>query len=151
MNSNNYNSNNQATNKIVDSIGLGEINSQNYPMAVRFLSFSYKHNLTATSTNKYNSGWYSTLYPKSKVNKLLEMIDCQSSSIDNQSTQNKLLPLMTNNTNNFLLSQQYNNNNFSNNNNNSKTSPQQLSQQQMTEKQLFMLPQSLVKFVTTSL
>lgn len=59
-------------------------------MAVRFLSFSYnKHNIIGNSlsnnnnnnnsnngnSNTYgksnNAGWYSTLYPKSKVNKLL--------------------------------------------------------------------------------
>lgn len=53
-------------------------------MAVRFLSFSYnKHNIIGSlsnnnsnsNSNTYgksnNAGWYSTLYPKSKVNKLL--------------------------------------------------------------------------------
>ena len=42
-------------------------------MAVRFLSFSYKHNILGNinSSKSNNSGWYSTLYPKSKVNKLL--------------------------------------------------------------------------------
>lgn len=55
------------------------INLENYPMAIRFLSFSYKHNIIGSSNNsKSNAGWYSTLYPKSKVNKLLSIIDSQS-------------------------------------------------------------------------